>query len=209
MTRILTALLAVFSFASCMSVQKATDYLKEKGQLANVCADNFPPIRKVDTIEREVSADSNLLKKVAEQRDSLAGALAILKQQPKELDSAACVAMRASYERFLTQSLRKVDSLERRLKTACKEREVRIKEIDTIHAAQQRSRGDSLFYLLQKERADKVKVQAEKEQLQAKVKGQRRTIWTLGGVMALLLLVAGIGIGWSIRRKKRQSILSQ
>lgn len=38
-----TPLLLILFFASCMTTQKATSYLEDKGELPKICADKFPP----------------------------------------------------------------------------------------------------------------------------------------------------------------------
>ena len=39
---VLMGIIFVFSLGSCMTTKKATDYLKDKGELAEICADEYP-----------------------------------------------------------------------------------------------------------------------------------------------------------------------
>jgi len=194
MKRLLILLTGVVLLTSCMTQQKAVNYLSKKELLPQVCADSFPVVPKVEVVVRERKvADTALLDSLARTNDRLLARLHYLQSLPPKVDSAQCEELRMLYKADLAYYTDKVRRLE--------QRERNRKVTDTIRIETTPDSAAIKALTIQNNKLAERAAQAEKDRDTWKAKARRRAgnFWISAGTNALLIFL----LGFLFTRKKR------
>lgn len=172
-------------FTSCMTPQKATSYLKEKGLLADTCAANYPVQSKRDTtiVERKV-VDQDVLDSLAKVNAELQQKLDYINGLPPVIDSSTCQELRAKYAADIRKYQQKVNRLEERL-SELKARDTTFKNTDIDSA--KLAAANRKTSLLEKQIKD-TEAELFKAEDKAKDRGKTSLYSIVGNGLLLLLL---------------------
>ena len=202
-------------FSSCMTTQKAVNYLKNNEQLDDVCAENYPVTAKgPDTTVTEKNAvDAIFLQQIKRQRDSALRRLGYLESLRMSLDTTKCRQLLNEYINTVSNYEQQLDSLHQQLQTI-KSKTEKITETKVDSAALSALRGQ--HKQLQKDfQAYVAKAEKEKQfaaaqlqqanddtaRWQATAKDRRNQLIKSIGLNAILILLLLWRVYRGIRRK--------
>lgn len=190
---IMLAVAVLIWLSSCITPQKATSYLKEKGMLDDTCAANFPVQERIVPVVKLIPvADSATIDSLKKDAEKLKNEIARLDSMPPVIDSADCQTMKTEYHKMLMYYAGRVKSLEKKLSTPI---------VDTSYNRIQRDSAEiaaanGKIKILEEKNA---KLEAENTKLKDQVKDRGKTsLYSIIGNGLLLLL-----IGFILAKKRK------